>query len=162
MSALAARSLIGETRMKSRDCLAGRLPYNRGMHSEPSRERSPGATRFLREWLARGEDRFVADPWAELLRLKPLVREGNRTAVMHPLDVHLDLLEEWLGKHPETRSAAYRFCNMIIGDPYNPKDLQFAEGLKEVLRRIHEREKPVDNLSESSFPPRYTQRSLFD
>lgn len=123
---------------------------------------SDGARQFLRDWLARGEDRFVADPWAELLRLKPLVREGNRTAVMHPMELHVELLEEWMRKHPETRSAGYRFSNMIIGDPFNPKDLPFAEAIKDSLARIHASEQADKQLSTASFPPRFTQRTLFD
>jgi hypothetical protein len=126
---------------------------------------------FHRSWLERGREKFLADPWAELLRLKPLVREGNRTAVFHPMALHVELISDWVRDNPATMSTVFKFANMIIGNPYHPKDLAFANALKAAMHEIATQRNREGNAEEqpdlegAKMPPverKLIQKSLFD
>jgi hypothetical protein len=137
-------------------------------HSLPHDREKRSYSDFHRSWLERGRERFVEDPWKELLRLKPLVREGNRTAAFHPMELHVDLIKEWVRDNPQITPTIFKFANMIIKEPFNSKDLAFATALKVAMQQLADEKKALDlspPLSEASLPPREkrpVQRTLFD
>jgi hypothetical protein len=113
---------------------------------------------FLYDWLATGKDRFLKDPWAELKRLKPLVREGNVSAKLHPMEIHVELIKGWAAGRPEVIETVRGFAGMILRNPFHPKDVAFAQALMNAVRELL----PERKTTPTSPAKKPVQGTLFD